>query len=129
MPQAGVNQTNLFLTVSGGWKSKSGRQRGQVLGKALSGLQTADFSPCPNTVEGANELLILKCPRKFFYTLLLSLLWPWLWQRHAAWKAGGEYGLLHLSTGELLQDELQSESERSTLIRDILEPETGALGH
>lgn len=32
-----------------------------------------------------------------------------------------KYGFTHLSTGELLRNELSSESERSKLIRDIME--------
>lgn len=32
-----------------------------------------------------------------------------------------KYGFTHLSTGELLRQELASESERSKLIRDIME--------
>lgn len=36
-------------------------------------------------------------------------------------KLVGKYGFTHLSTGELLRNELSSESERSKLIRDIME--------
>lgn len=36
-------------------------------------------------------------------------------------KLAEKYGLTHLSTGELLRRELTSESERSKLIRDIME--------
>lgn len=32
-----------------------------------------------------------------------------------------KYGFTHLSTGELLRNELSSESERSKLIRDIMD--------
>lgn len=36
-------------------------------------------------------------------------------------KLAEKYGFTHLSTGELLRQELTSESERSKLIRDIME--------
>ncbi|KAL6079238.1 hypothetical protein STEG23_004374, partial [Scotinomys teguina] len=36
-------------------------------------------------------------------------------------KLAEKYGFIHLSTGELLRQELASESERSKLIRDIME--------
>ena len=36
-------------------------------------------------------------------------------------KLVDKYGFTHLSTGELLRNELSSESERSKLIRDIME--------
>lgn len=36
-------------------------------------------------------------------------------------KLGEKYGLTHLSTDKLLRNELSSESERSKLIRDVME--------